>query len=159
MSDSLVLKGLKDVRKHTGSEMLLMNPKRGGNSYPVKKWWSVNTAQTVYVGCSVFKVTVGSNECLLAIDTQEKSTVRVDHDGAFGFNFYINTGIERAALFTSGWEMIEHYVFPRISGGKVMTVSPAGSAPKPSTITSIGTVTVTDDGTTSDEDTESSSVT
>ena len=29
MADSLVLKGVKDVRKHTGTEMLLTNPRRG----------------------------------------------------------------------------------------------------------------------------------
>ena len=28
-------------------------------------------------------------------------------------------------------ELIEHYVFPSISGGKVMTVTPAGGAAKP----------------------------
>ena len=161
MSDSLVLKGLKDVRKHTGSEMLLMRPKRGGDAYPVKKWWSANTAQTVYVGCSVFKVTDGANECFLAIDTQEMSTVRVDHDGSFGFNFYINTGVERAALFTDGWEIIEHYVFPKISGGKVMTVIPPSAASKPGgtpPLTSIGTVTVSGNAIASDGDTEIYSV-
>ena len=45
MADSLVLKGVKDVRKHTGTEMLLTNPRRGGNTHQVKEWWrkSVNT--------------------------------------------------------------------------------------------------------------------
>ena len=89
MSDSLVLKGLKDVRKHTGSEMLLQRPPRGGDAYPVKKWWATNAAQTIYVGCSVFKVTAGGNDCFLAIDTAEMSTVRVDHDGSFNFSFFI----------------------------------------------------------------------
>jgi hypothetical protein len=146
MSDSLVLKGLKDVRKHTGDEMLLMRPKRGGDSYPVKKWWATNPAQTVYAGCSVFKVTAGANECFLAIDTAEMSTVRVDHDGSFGFTFFINKEVSRAALFTDGWEIIEHYVFPKISGGKVMTVIPPGAASKPGgapPATVIGTVVVT----------------
>ena len=39
MSDSLVLKGVKDVQKHKGTEMLLMRPKRGGDSHQIKKWW------------------------------------------------------------------------------------------------------------------------
>jgi hypothetical protein len=161
MSDSLVLKGLKDVRKHTGSEMLLMRPKRGGDAYPVKKWWAANAAQTVYANCSVFNVTVGGNSCYLAIDTHEMSTVRVDHDGAFGFTFLINKEVSRAALFTDGWEIIEHYVFPKISGGKVMTVIPPGAAAKPGgapPLTSIGTVTVTGDATASDGDTKTYSV-
>ena len=132
MSDSLVLKGLKDVRKHTGSEMLLMNPKRGGKSYPVKKWWAMNANHITYVGCSVFKVTQGGTSVYLAIDTNEFSTVRIDSDSDFVFNFYINNQINRAALYNENWQLIEHYVFPKISGGKVMTVTPAGSASRPS---------------------------
>lgn len=161
MSDSLVLKGLKDVRKHTGSEMLLMNPKRGGNSYPVKKWWATNSNQTVYVGCSVFKVTQGGNSVYLAIDTAEMSTIRVDSDASFAFKFFINKEISRAALFTDSWELIEHYVFPKISGGKIMTVVPAGGASRPSAgppATTIGTVSVTGATTASNGDTETYTV-
>ena len=133
MSDSLVLKGLKDVRKHTGSEMLLMNPKRGGNSYPVKKWWALNASQTTYVGCSVFKVTQGGNSVYLAVDTAEMSTIRIDSEADFSFNFYGIHQINRAALFTTEWELIEHYVFPKISGGKIMTVTPASGGDRPTT--------------------------
>lgn len=162
MSDSLVLKGLKDVRKHTGSEMLLMNPKRGGNSYPVKKWWATNSNQTIYVGCSVFKVTQGGNSVYLAIDTAEMSTIRVDSDASFAFKFFINKEVSRAALFTDSWELIEHYVFPKISGGKVMTVVPAGGASRPSaglfSATTIGTVSVTGATTASNGDTETYTV-
>lgn len=161
MSDSLVLKGLKDVRKHTGSEMLLMNPKRGGNSYPVKKWWATNSNQTIYVGCSVFKVTQGGNSVYLAIDTAEMSTIRVDSDASFAFKFFINKEVSRAALFTDGWELIEHYVFPKISGGKVMTVVPAGAASRPSAgppATTIGTVSVTGAPAASNGDTETYTV-
>ncbi len=161
MSDSLVLKGLKDVRKHTGSEMLLMNPKRGGNSYPVKKWWTTNSNQTIYVGCSVFKVTQGGNSVYLAIDTAEMSTIRIDSDASFAFKFFINNEVSRAALFTDAWELIEHYVFPKISGGKVMTVVPASGASRPSAgppATTIGTVSVTGAATASDSATETYTV-
>jgi len=134
MSDSLVLKGLKDVRKHKGSEMLLCNPKRGGNSYPVKKWWAANATQTTYVGCSVFKVTQAGLSAYLAIDTAEMSTIRIDSEADFTFNFYSIHQINRAALFTENWELIEHYVFPKISGGKIMTVTPAGSGERPAVV-------------------------
>jgi len=159
MSDSLVLKGLKDVRKHTGSEMLLMRPKRGGDAYPVKKWWAANAAQTIYVGCSVFKVSAGGSDCFLAIDTAEMSTVRVDHDGSFNFSFFINKEISHAALFTDNWQIIEHYVFPKISGGKVMTVKPAGAAAKPGGPPPATTISVTGATTSSDGTTETYSVT
>ena len=39
MADSLVLTGVKDVKKHTGTEMLLTRPKRGGDTHSVKEWW------------------------------------------------------------------------------------------------------------------------
>ena len=132
MSDSLVLKGLKDVRKHTGSEMLLMNPKRGGNSYPVKKWWATNAGQTTYVGCAVFKVTQAGKSVYLAIDVAEFSTIRIDSAADFSLKFYAINQINRAALYTTEWELIEHYVFPKISGGKIMTVTPSGSPVRPS---------------------------
>lgn len=164
MSDSLVLKGLKDVRKHTGSEMLLQRPPRGGDAYPVKKWWATNAKNVVYVGCSVFKVTQGDNSVYLAIYTSELSTIstiRIDSDDDFSFKFYMCKGVSRAALFTDSWQLIEHYMLPRISGGKVLTAVPAGSASRPNSgppATAIGTVTVTGATTASDGDTETYSV-
>ena len=132
MADSLVLKGVKDVRKHTGTEMRLMRPKRGGDTHSLKKWWSATPGNAVYVTCSVFAVTEGGNTVYLAVDTNEMSTIRIDHVGAFVFNFYSIAQANRAALYTTNWELIEHYVFPKISGGKIMTVTPAGSADRPS---------------------------
>ena len=32
-----------------------------------------------------------------------------------------------------GWELIEHYLFPKISGGKIMTVTPASGGTRPAT--------------------------
>ena len=143
MADSLVLKGVKDVIKHTGSEMVLMRPKRGGDTHQLKKWWLMSANNTVYVGCSLFKVTSGGQSVFLAIDSQEMSRIRIDHDGAFNFAFYGVNGISRAALYDDSMALIEHYVFPKISGGKIMTVTPPGAASRPgSGATTIGTVTV-----------------
>ena len=85
------------------------------------------------------------------------TNVRIDHDGAFGFTFYGANEVSRAALFTDAFAIIEHYVFPAISGGKVMTVTPAGAASKPGgapPATSIGTVTVSGEESPTDETTE-----
>ena len=161
MADSLVLTGVKDVKKHTGTEMLLTRPKRGGDTHSVKEWWKGGVS-TCYAECTVFNVTVGGNTCKLAIDSGMSTNLRIDHDGAFGFTFAGINEVKRAALFTSSYEIIEHYVFPAISGGKVMTVIPAGAAAKPGgapPATSIGTVTVTGASTPSDGDTETYSVT
>ena len=130
MADSLVLAGVKDVKKHTGTEMLLTRPKRGGDTHALKEWWK-GGAGKCYVQCSVFDVTVGGDTVKLAIDSNMSTNVRIDHDGSFGFNFYGANEVRRAALFTTNYELIEHYVFPVISGGKVMTVTPADAAPKP----------------------------
>ena len=154
MADSLVLTGVKDVKKHTGTEMLLTRPKRGGDTHPVKEWWTGGVS-TCYAGCTIFDVTAGGNTVKLVLDTNMSTNVRIDHDGAFGFTFYGANEIRRGALYTQDMQLIEHYVFPVISRGKTMTVKPAGSADKPGTAppaTAIGNVSVSGDATASDGD-------
>jgi len=160
MSDSLVLKGAKDVRKQKGSELLLLRPKRGGDFHQVKKWWATNPNTTIYVGCSVFKVTTGAGTAYLAIDTNEMSTIRIDHDGSLNFSFFILAQVSRAALFTEDWKIIEHYMFPKIAKGPVTTVIPPGAAVKPSAapVVTIGSVTVTGNTAVNDGDTETYAV-
>ena len=81
MADSLVLTGVKDVKKHTGTEMLLTRPKRGGDTHSLKEWWKAGSHKC-YVECTVFNVTVGGNTCKLVIDSNMSTNLRVDHDGA-----------------------------------------------------------------------------
>ena len=130
MADSLVLTGVKDVKKHTGTEMLLTRPKRGGDTHSVKEWWK-NGVSTVYATCTIFDVTAGGETVKLVLDTGVSTNVRIDHDGSFNFTFIRPNELRRGALFTADMQLIEHYVFPAISGGKVMTVTPPGSAAKP----------------------------
>jgi hypothetical protein len=130
MADSLVLTGVKDVKKHTGTEMLLTRPKRGGDTHSLKEWWKVGPNKC-YVMCTVFDVTTASGTVKLVLDTNAGTNLRIDHDGSFNFDFYGINEVRRGALFTSSYELIEHYVFPIISGGKVMTVTPAGGGVRP----------------------------
>ncbi len=132
MADSLVLTGVKDVKKHTGTEMLLTRPKRGGDTHSLKEWWKGNGVSTCYVECSVFNVTTAAGTVKLVLDSSTGTNVRIDHDGNFNFTFIGINEVGRGALFTETYELIEHYVFPRISGGKVMTVTPPGGASRPS---------------------------
>ena len=165
MADSLVLKGVKDVRKHTGTEMLLTNPRRGGNTHQVKEWWR-KSVNTTYTACTIFDVTtgVGTVKLVLATGKSEDADIRIDHDGNFNFSFYQINEIERAALFTDAMELIEHYVFPSIAGGPVMTVTPPGGASRPSAppppppAPTIGTVTLTGEQVPTDGDTETYTV-
>ena len=161
MSDSLVLTGVKDVRKHTGTEMLRLNPKGGGDTFHLKRWWVEGGISTVYVDATVFNVTTGAGTVKLALATSMSTNVRIDHDGSFNFTFSGVNELSRAALFTDTFELIEHYVFPSISGGKVMTVTPSGAGSRPTAgppATNIGTVTVSGAATASDGDTETYSV-
>ena len=130
MADSLVLTGVKDVKKHTGTEMLLTRPKRGGDTHSLKEWWKVGSNKC-YVMCTVFDVTTADGTVKLVLDSNAGTNLRIDHDGSFNFDFYGINEVRRGALFTSAYELIEHYVFPIISGGKVMTVTPAGGASRP----------------------------
>ena len=132
MSDSLVLTGVKDVRKQTGTEMLRRNPKGGGDTFQLKRWWVEGGSSTVYEDATIFDVSTGSGSVKLAIASNMSTNLRIDHDGSFNFAFIGANEVSRAALFTSDMALIEHYVFPAISGGKIMTVTPAGGASRPS---------------------------
>jgi len=157
MADSLVLTGVKDVRKHTGTEMVRLNPKGGGDTFQLKRWWVTGGISTVYEDATVFNVTTGDGTVKLALSASVSTNVRIDHDGAFNFTFIGANELSRAALFTDTFELIEHYVLPSISGGKVMTVTPPGSADRPSAApakTFTG-VTLTGADTANDGDTES----
>jgi len=160
MADSLVLTGVKDVKKHTGTEMVRLNPKGGGDTFQLRRWWVEGGVSAVYVSATVFSVTTAAGTVKLALDTKgEGSRIRIDHDGSFNFSFFGMGEISRAALYTDAFELIEHYVFPTISGGKTMTVTPAGGASRPGdgpaieAETTIGTVTVTGETAPEDGDT------
>ena len=49
--------------------------------------------------------------------------------------------LDRAALFTENMELIEHYIFPSISGGQIVTVTPPGAADRPSAVPPATTIT------------------
>ncbi len=132
MADSLVLTGVKDVKKHTGTEMVRLNPKGGGDTFKLRRWWVEGGVSSVYVPSTVFKVTTAAGTVRLALATSSSTNVRIDHDGSFNFTFFGANELGRAALYTDTFELIEHYVFPKISGGKIMTVTPAGAADRPS---------------------------
>ena len=130
MADSLVLTGSRQVTKHAGDEMQRHDAPRGGNTWQIPRWWAKGNG-VVYTDCTVFKVTAGGSSAYLAVESSPSVNLRIDHDGSYGFTFSAFNEVSRAALFTSDWAIIEHYVFPSISGGKVMTVVPAGAAGKP----------------------------
>ena len=131
MADSLVLTGVKQVTKHTGTEMTRIDAKRGGNTHMLSRWWTQGNG-AVYVACTVFKVEAGGATGYLAVEaTGEGVSMKIIHDGSFNFEFQYLNEVSRAALYNDSMELVEHYVFPKVSGGKVMTVTPAGAADRP----------------------------
>jgi hypothetical protein len=155
MADSLVLTGVKGVKKHTGTEMLLTRPKRGGDTHALKEWWKAGVS-TCYVNCTVFDVTTDAGTVKLALDTNAGTRVRIDHDGSFNFTFYKSNELSRAALFTTSYDLIEHYVFPSISGGKVMTVTPPGGVVRPTAVAPASTPEPTPAPSSSEDENDSS---
>jgi hypothetical protein len=131
MASSLVLTGVKHIKKNTGTEMVRLNPKRGGDTFKLKRWWVVGGNGTVYTNATVFSVTTDIGNVKLAVESSMGGNLRIQHDGAFGFTFSQANQVSRAALFTDSFELIEHYVFPSISGGKIMTVTPSTGASRP----------------------------
>ena len=133
MADSLNLVGVRDVRKHAGTEMQLLIPRRGGHTHQVREWWRPKGVNTTYATCSIFRVTTADGSVRLALNTGkfEGSEIRIMHDGSFNFTFSNINELDRAALYTDDMQLIEHYIFPTISGGKIATVTPPGAAARP----------------------------
>jgi len=131
MADSLELNGVKHIKKQTGTDMIRLNPKRGGDSHQLKRWWVEGGKGTIYTGATVFKVSGPNGDVKLAIETTVSTDICIYHDGNYNFTFSKMNEVKRAALFTDSFELIEHYVFPSISGGKVMTVTPASAGARP----------------------------
>ena len=128
MADSLILKGVKDVRKHRGSDLLLRRPKGGGDQWKLKRWWINGQVSTQYCSATVFDV----GGMKLALNTSPSSIARIDYADDGTFTFFGVRDIDYAALFTDDFQLIEYYVMPRLAGGQVMTVTPADSAERPS---------------------------
>ena len=133
MADSLVLKGVKDVRKHTGTEMQLVIPRRGGNTHQIRQWWR-NGVNTPYCACTLFRVTTADGVVYLALETgsSERATVKITHDGAFNFTFSHLSQLKRAALYDQDRKIIEHYAFPSIVNGPIVKTIPPGAVDRPS---------------------------
>lgn len=134
MADSLILKGVRDVRKHTGSDMTFRYPKgRGDAQHSLKKWWIAPGASTLYVKASVFDVDTGTGKVKLAIASNNSSQIRVDFDGStFTKDSFIGAhNVDYVGVFTADFELIEYYTMPRQSGGAISKGTFAGAPTYP----------------------------
>ena len=113
MSDSLVLTGVKDIKKHTGTEMVRLTPAGGGDVFRVKQWWSQSSGNAIYVDVTMFSVTNSAGTVKLAVESNMSTNLRIDVDGNFNFTFYHFNEVQRAALYTSDLALIEQSI-PRV---------------------------------------------
>ena len=121
MADSLRLKGARSVTKHTGGEMKLRRPARGGDVFKVPTWWNLkHTVQ--YTSAAIFNVisTRGGLALVVPIDP-ETTDILIKHDGAGEFTFPKALGVDRVAVMSAdlGTFYVE-YQFSKISGGPVL---------------------------------------
>lgn len=132
--DSLRLVGIKRLAKHTGSDLTLVTPTRGGDHHKIPQWWSANPKSTVYINCTKFSVNRPDGDVVIFVPSSADTRLDIKYDNSsdtwtFGAG---SIGVERVGVFTSSHEIIEEYVFPKISGGKVMKVTPPNAAAYPS---------------------------
>ena len=141
MADSLYFTGERTVTKHKGSELTLLNPKRGGNTHLFPQWWG-GKHKVQYIKCAVFSATMSNGGLIRLVVPVEKEKVELDirYDGAGNFTFPRYLGVERVAVIAGdSTDLIFEYQFPAISGGSVLKRT-VGSLP--ASAPTIGTVTV-----------------
>ena len=135
MADSLILKGVREVRKHKGTDLLFRYPKGRGTDaqWQLKKWWVNGGVSTQYVKATVFDVTTAGGTVKLALTTSPSSTIRIDFDGTtFTADSFIGVnGVDYAGVFTEDFELIEYYIMPRLAGGAVAKAQFADAADYP----------------------------
>ena len=121
MADSLRLKGAKHVIKHTGDEMKLRRPKRGGDVHQVPTWWALKKTVT-YTGAAIFDVnsTVGPLTLIVPVDA-EGTDLGIKHNGDGTFTFTIKRGVDRVAVMSGDMKTFYvEYQFSKISGGPTL---------------------------------------
>ena len=132
MADSLRLKGAKHVIKHTGDEMKLRRPKRGGDVHMVPTWWALKKTVT-YTGAAIFDVnsTVGPLALIVPVDL-EGTDLGIKHNGDGTFLFPHKRGVDRVAVMSADLKTFYvEYQFSKISGGPTLKRT-VNSLPSPS---------------------------
>jgi len=123
MADSLFLKGVKDIQNHTGSEMMLAIPSRGGNTHPIRRWYADGNP-AAYVNCTVFDVNAAGTPVKLVVESGASTELQIEHDGAGNFSFPKHREVRKAAKFSADFStVLETYKFSTVPGGKVGTNS------------------------------------
>ncbi len=131
MADSLYFKAARTVTKHTGTDLTLVNPKRGGNTHLFPQWWD-KKGQVQYLDCAIFNVSYTNGDIRLVIPIDPESTeldIRYADNGDFTFPYY--RAVDRVAVVAAdSTELLFEYQFSKISGGAVLKRT-VGALPAP----------------------------
>ena len=121
MADSLRLKGAKHVIKHTGDELKLRRPKRGGDVHQVPTWWALKKTVT-YTGAAIFDVTSSVGPLALVVPVDAEGTdLSIKHNGDGTFMFPHKRGVDRVAVMSADLKTFYvEYQFSKISGGPTL---------------------------------------
>ena len=121
MADSLRLKGAKHVIKHTGDEMKLRRPKRGGDVHQVPTWWALKKTVT-YTGAAIFDVASSVGPLVLVVPVDVEGTdLSIKHNGDGTFMFPHKRGVDRVAVMSADMKTFYvEYQFSKISGGPTL---------------------------------------
>lgn len=138
MADRLTLKGVKVVTNHTGSNLELIQAKRG-DTHPFKQWWALkNTVQ--YNSCTIFDVHRAAGDLRLVIPSTMNTRLEIEYDGADTFTFGNHwLDINRVGVVGDDGTVYVEYVFPSQPGNPIKK-----NVFKPlPTVGNIGNITVT----------------
>ena len=142
MADRLTLKGVKVVTNHTGSNLELIQAKRG-DTHPFKQWWALkNTVQ--YNSCTIFDVHRAAGDLRLVIPSTMNTRLEIEYDGADTFAFGNHwRDVSRVGVVGDDGTVYVDYVFPSQPGNPIKKNV---FTPLP-TVGNIGDITVTGNAT------------
>ena len=124
MADSLKLVGVKHIRSHRGKELQYVPPKGESDQHIVKRWWRDSKAKGVFIACTKFKVSRKGGDVVILVPAHHETRLDIGIDGNRTWNFKpASKDVPRVGIFTPDNKFVEEYLFPTVSGGRIMRVT------------------------------------
>lgn len=132
MADSLKLIGVKHIRRHKGKELQYIPPNGESDQHIVKRWWRDSKDKGVFIACTKFKVKRKGGDVVILVPSHSETQLDIAFDGNRTWNFKpASKDVARVGIFTPDNKFIEEYVFPSVSGGRIMRVTTMDAASYP----------------------------
>lgn len=132
MADSLKLIGVNHIRRHKGKELQYVPPNGESDQHIVKRWWRDSKDKGVFIACTKFKVKRKGGDVVILVPAHQETQLDIAFDGNRTWNFRpASKDVPRVGIFTADNRFIEEYVFPTVSGGRIMRVTNMDAAGYP----------------------------